>query len=324
MSPPSASVTSSDVARQAGVSRATVSYVINDRPGIPAATRRRVLAAVDALGYVPSGAARALRTGSSDLVVLHYPEWTIGHVTGLIIRHLTALVEDLGLALVTSQMRADGPQAWSALAPRAVLGLFPLPAAVRRGVERSGCRHIITVQTTRDRRRQRLSAPPTVGQLTHLADRGHRRVGFAAEIDPTLAWFSQRRFANLSATAATLGLPAPTTMEVGTDPSRADAAVRRWSGEGTDSVAAYNDDVALAVCAAARRLGVAVPGELAVIGLDNTPAGACASPALTSVDTAPEIVARHLAARLDRALNGTRRPVPCPAEHYTVVQRATT
>ena len=56
-------VTSADVARQAGVSRATVSYVLNAAPGqtISAETRERVLHVAAMLGYAPSAAARTLR-----------------------------------------------------------------------------------------------------------------------------------------------------------------------------------------------------------------------------------------------------------------------
>ena len=63
--------TSADVARLAAVSRATVSYVLNDTPhqSIPEATRRRVLDAAAELGYTPSAAARALRSGRSDIVL---------------------------------------------------------------------------------------------------------------------------------------------------------------------------------------------------------------------------------------------------------------
>ena len=62
-------VSSSDVARRAGVSRATVSYVVNDRPDktISAGTRRRVLDAVRELGYVPSATAAALSAGRSRI-----------------------------------------------------------------------------------------------------------------------------------------------------------------------------------------------------------------------------------------------------------------
>ena len=67
--------TSSDVARLAGVSRATVSYVLNGRAdqSIPEATRDRVLAAAAELAYVPNAASRALRAGESRLVLLVNP-----------------------------------------------------------------------------------------------------------------------------------------------------------------------------------------------------------------------------------------------------------
>ena len=63
------------MARRAGVSRATVSYVLNDVPhqSIPDATRQRVLAAAEELGYTPHAAARTLRAGESRLVCSSMP-----------------------------------------------------------------------------------------------------------------------------------------------------------------------------------------------------------------------------------------------------------
>ena len=77
-------VTAADVAARAGVSRATVSYVLNDTPHqvIPETTRERVRAAAAELGYTPSVAARALMTGRSDIVLLLLPEWPIGTCVG--------------------------------------------------------------------------------------------------------------------------------------------------------------------------------------------------------------------------------------------------
>src|SRR3954449_3693311 len=95
-------VTSADVARLAGVSRATVSYVLNDTPrqSISADTRTRVLDAAAQLGYAPSAAARALRSGRSDIVLCLLPDWPIGPTVGLFLEHLSAALAAEGLTFV--------------------------------------------------------------------------------------------------------------------------------------------------------------------------------------------------------------------------------
>ncbi|WP_420111240.1 LacI family DNA-binding transcriptional regulator [Pseudactinotalea sp.] len=70
-------VTRNDVARVAGVSPAVVSYVLNDGPRpVAAATRQRVVAAIEALGYRRDGLARALKRGRSDTLGLVIPDIT--------------------------------------------------------------------------------------------------------------------------------------------------------------------------------------------------------------------------------------------------------
>ena len=93
-------LTSADVARESGVSRTTVSYVLNGKVGvaIPEATRQRVRDAAERLGYTPSAAARALRSGKSDLVLCVLPNWTIGPVIDTLLDHLTSELADRGLS----------------------------------------------------------------------------------------------------------------------------------------------------------------------------------------------------------------------------------
>src|SRR5690242_1058944 len=95
-------VTSADVARLAGVSRATVSYVLNDRPGqsISTDTRSRVLDAAARLGYAPSAAARALRSGRSEVVLCLLPDWPIGPEVGALLGNLSTEMARAGLTFV--------------------------------------------------------------------------------------------------------------------------------------------------------------------------------------------------------------------------------
>lgn len=118
-------VTSSDVARAAGVSRTTVSYVFNGRGAIPEETRTRVRAVADSLGYRPSGIARALRTGTTDLVVLVLPAWSPSDVLGRLIRRMSMGLEALGLPMVVTQVEPESVGLWAAMTP---LGILSLPA----------------------------------------------------------------------------------------------------------------------------------------------------------------------------------------------------
>src|SRR5919202_4352927 len=119
-------VTSADVAREAGVSRATVSYVLNAVPHqkIPETTRQRILDAAARLGYAPSPAARALRSGRSDVVLCLLPDWPIGPTVGAMLQHLSAALADAGLTLLAHPRVGDGTRVsrvWQAITPAAVM-----------------------------------------------------------------------------------------------------------------------------------------------------------------------------------------------------------
>src|SRR3954463_10135494 len=119
-------VTSADVAREAGVSRTTVSYVLNETPHqtIPEATRRRVLEAAARLEYAPSAAARALQSGRSDVVLCLLPDWPIGPTVGTLLEHLSAALAAEGLTLLAHPRGAGtdvGSQVWKAITPAAVI-----------------------------------------------------------------------------------------------------------------------------------------------------------------------------------------------------------
>lgn len=143
-------VTSGDVAREAGVSRATVSYVLNDTPHqkIAEATRRRVWEAAARLGYAPSAAARTLRTGRSDIVLGVLPDWPIQHVLGRLIQQLTnAFAEHEFTFLVHSSARPARPlrEIWRALTPAAVLALSEFPETEAEAMRAVGIEVVMTL-----------------------------------------------------------------------------------------------------------------------------------------------------------------------------------
>ncbi|MQA33816.1 LacI family DNA-binding transcriptional regulator, partial [Modestobacter roseus] len=269
-----ARVTSADVARESGVSRTTVSYVLNDTAGvtISADTRQRVRDAADRLGYSPSAAARALRSGRSDLVLCVLPNWPVGPVLDTVLDELTRELAERQLSVLVHHGRGARPLAelWRAVTPRAVVGFTEFGAQDADAMRRAGIPVLST--SLDDDPRAVFAVPQTrVGQLQaeHLADAGHVRLGWAGPAEPRLADFAERRLAGVRAECAWRGMAPPVVQEVDLDVRSATDAVRTWHTAGVTAVAAYNDEVALAVLAGARARGLAVPDDLAVIGVDD-------------------------------------------------------
>jgi DNA-binding LacI/PurR family transcriptional regulator len=162
-------------------------------------------------------------------------------------------------------------------------------------------------------------------QVEHLAARGHRVLAYAAPSDSRLAAFTERRVAGARAACARLGLPEPRLHTVELEAESAAAAVRSWrGGEPVTAVAAYNDEVALAVLAGLRAEGMRVPEDVAVIGVDDIPMARLASPALTTVWQAIDAQAQHLASSVLAALGYPVPPRRAALELFHVFQRAST
>src|SRR5690606_24705194 len=107
-------VTQADVAARAGVSRRTVSNVINDYPHISSDVLKRVQDAIDELGYTPSQAARSLRTARSGVLQLVIPELDVPYFAELA-RSVTTEAESRGLSVLITQTSGDGARELAAL-----------------------------------------------------------------------------------------------------------------------------------------------------------------------------------------------------------------
>lgn len=161
-------------------------------------------------------------------------------------------------------------------------------------------------------------------QVQHLARSGHRRIGYAAPNDPRVAEFADLRLAGVRAQCADLGLPEPLVESVDLEVASGSAAVRSWraAAPAVSAVAAYNDEVALAVLAGVRAEGLRVPEDVAVIGVDDIPAARLAAPALTTVSQAIEAQAEYLAAAVVAALDGHGAPPARSDDILAVIVRA--
>jgi DNA-binding LacI/PurR family transcriptional regulator len=309
-----------------------VSYVLNgkDDVAIPEATRQRVRDAAARLGYTPSAAARALRSGRSDLVLCVLPNWTIGPVIDTLLDHLSTELGERGLSVLVHHDRPPRPLSdlWRAVTPCVVLGLAPFADEDERAMRRAGIKIVGSV-LDEEHAPGTFSAPQTeIGrlQVQHLVERGHRVLAYAAPSDPRLTAFADRRVAGVLQACAALGLPAPRIDAVALDPEAASRAVRRWreGDEPVTAVAAYNDEVALAVLSGVRAEGLRVPQDVAVIGVDDIPVARLAAPALTTVWQAVDAQARYLAAAVLAALDDSLDAPTHPGDVFHVIARDST
>jgi DNA-binding LacI/PurR family transcriptional regulator len=323
-------VTSADVARLAGVSRATVSYVLNDTPKqtISTGTRTRVLDAAARLGYAPSAAARTLRTGRSDVVLCLLPDWPIGPEAGSTLSNLSTALARQGLTFVVHPgNREDRPigEIWKAITPAAVIAWTEFSDTEVAAMRAAGVALVVaSLRRSKHPDHSELEVPQELigrRQADHLAASGHTRLGYAYPDDERLRIFAEPRLAGVREACSRRQVRGPATETVALDPGAAAAAVRRWHAAGVTGVCAYNDEVALAVLSGVRRLGLHTPGDLAVIGVDDIPSACLAAPALTTVTTDQAAVAANLSAAVVAAIAGEPAPVVTATDLVRVVRR---
>jgi DNA-binding LacI/PurR family transcriptional regulator len=327
-----------DVARRAGVSSAAVSFAVNDRPGVSPETRERILEAARELGWRPSASARALteaRTRAIGFVLARDPVQI--ELDSFFVRFLSGLERTLAPAdyALLLQLVPEGPalSAYERLAfagrvdgflladvevddPRfALLEDAGLPV-VLAGHPAGEC-PFPWVETRH--------AEGTAAAVEHLRGLGHERIAFlggSAEHEHVQARLE--RWQEAAGPAAGLVVHA-----------RADAvaeAAREVLGlaGGPDAevdpptaVVCTSDPLALALVGTARDAGLSVPGDVSVVGFDDSPLAALASPALTSVRVDYAEFGAAAAGALLAAINGAEPPAYSPSAPELVARAST-
>lgn len=317
-------VTSTDVARAAGVSRTTVSNVLNDKPGfvIGEQTRARILAAAERLGYRPHASAKRLAAGRSEIVLLSLPDLPIGaNVARFAEQFATALAES-GLTVVAHLAGVPGrslPDVCAEIDAAAVVTLTSLDHAGETALRQAGAQVVVMPDDAMDTMHSRIGYL----QARHLIERGHRRLGYADPRQIVPRRMADLRFRGAAQACAEEGLEPPVLLNVDLDPADAAEAVTRWTEQSVTGVCAYNDETALAVLAGARENGLDVPADLAIIGCDALPAGRVATPPLSTVTFDLEVAGKHAAHRVLRSLDGHAPDPMGPASDPQLLIRAT-
>lgn len=308
-------VTMADVAQRAGTSMISVSRAFKNSPLVSDELRDRIKTAAAELGYVPNRAASALASARSMNIAVVIPSMTnavfVDTLAGinevLMPRGYQTLIgtthyepqEELRLLRSFLEFSPDGllitgtdhlPETWKLIENLKIPTVHLMDRAERPDDYSVGL--------------SQFEGGYAIGR--HLIERGYRRIGFvAAQLDPrTLARGEGYRRAleeaGLYDPARELRVPDRSSISLGA------ALLDRMLADFPDTDALFfcNDDLALGALFHCQRLGIQVPGQLALAGFNDLPPSAWTMPSLTTVATPRLDIGREAAAMLLALLSG--------------------
>jgi LacI family transcriptional regulator len=331
-------VTLARVAAQAGVSPATVSKVLNARAGVSEGTRRRIEQLVEDLGYVAVAERQRPARGIAGPLVEVLVDSLDSPYTWTLLNGVVAAAEVAGGGIVLGRVSAladEPPLAWAQrLARTGRIGV--LEASTETSREREAALKAVglplVVVDPMDEPRpsvHSIGATNWAGGLSatrHLVGLGHRRIAYVGgpagspcDVARENGYLAALREAGVAADS-TLTTHGPFTFEHGLS---AGLSVLDRRDRPT-AVFAGCDLIAVGLLEAARRLGIAVPDELSVIGFDDSGLAASSAPPLTTVHQPILEMGRAAVATLFRLAAADTAPVHRVELATQLVVRAST
>ena len=303
--------TINDVARIAGVSKKTVSRVINRSPLLNEETRRKVEEVIESLGYIPNPQARALALRRNFLIGLVHDNPNAQTVMNVQQGMLEALrgtefemvvrPVDRGSATMLDDLRHF-------LERQRLFGVLLMPPisendSVARLCADIGCRYVRMGSAPLDKPENMVTSNDrqAVREATeHLIANGHRRIGLVA--GPHGFRSALERRLGFEDALGDAGIALPRSMIADgnyTFESGLVAAERLLDlMPRPTAILSCNDEMAAGVIHAARQRGLEIPRDLSIIGFDDTPIAAHVWPPLTTVRWPIASMARSAALKL--------------------------
>lgn len=303
--------TINDVARIAGVSKKTVSRVINDSQALNAETRQRVRDVIASLGYVPNPQARALALRRNFLIGLIHDNPNAQMVMN--VQHgLLEVLRDTEYELILHPVDRGSPTITDDIArflerqrPHGVMLLPPVSERddIARLCASLGVRYVRMGSAQFDTPENSACSndrEEVENAIQWLISQGHRNIGFIA--GPAGFRSAAERRAGYEAAMEGAGLAMPRAL-IGqgdyTFASGLRAAERVLDGSPRPTaIFASNDEMAAGVLHVARQRGLDIPADLSIVGFDDTPFAAQMWPPLTTVRWPIAAMARAAAHKL--------------------------
>ncbi len=288
--------TINDIARLAGVSKKTVSRVINRSPLLNEATRERVEALIRANGYVPNPQARALALGRNFLIGLIHDNPNAQMILNMqqgILDTLRGTDFELVVRPVDRHSASMLDDVRSFLERQRLFGVVILPPisendALARLCDDIGCRYVRMGSAILDDSQHMVASndrEAVVEAVQYLVEQGHTRIGLIEGPHGFRSASERRKGFEIALAAAGIDLPenfvvgGQYTFESGV----AGADMLLGLAVRPTAIFACNDEMAAGTLFAARERGLGVPADLSIIGFDDTPIAARVWPPLTTV-----------------------------------------
>lgn len=292
-------VTSQQVAKRAGVSRSTVSFVLNDVPGISIGqeTRQRVLQAAKELGYVPSAAARTLVSGQTrtiGLIIHGAHHLQVDPFISQVLHSLIDISRQKGFRVIVEAVEQVGEngsyvQLVQAKQIDGLVVLNPrsddrqLPALIEQGFP------VVLIGTLKHPKEHAVIHRSCAEAVVHhLLELGHERVAHISYA-PLHYLTAKSRLRGYQRALAKAGVAYDETLvHLGNYSAESGYQAMRALLEGhakPSAVFAGNDTIAIGALAAIHQAGLTVPKDIAVIGYDDIPIAPFTVPPLTTVRT---------------------------------------
>lgn len=291
-------VTLRDVAKQAGVSPTAVSFAYNAPHQLSQATRDRIIDTANELGYQPHPVARTLATGRTNTIGLVMPtglDWILHDpLFSLILGEIGTICDEEKMRILI--VPASGEVSPGLLATIAADGfvLFSIDGShpLAKAVENTN-RPLVMINGDENLRAPMFNVDDFNGAYLaakHLLERGHRRIAVGTigpREDGVVIPAYERRMRGYEAAIRDAGLPPSTLRPVyirGLLSMAKESFEKIWSLDPRPTAVLCVSDVrALSVLNGARKAGVSIPSDLAVVGFDNLPDSAVSTPPLTTL-----------------------------------------
>lgn len=281
-----------DVAKAAGVSAQTVSRALRDSPNVNPDTRKRVLAAVERLGYRFNNAARVLSSGRSHTIGLVLLQSGGYYSRSAVTAGVEAAAGEAGYAVsIATIARLDTglmERSLSKLADQGVDGIViavPLISVTQKMEDITRDIPTVTLDGSRTASARVLGIDQKeAGRIAtqHLLDLGHRQVWHVSGPDEWIE--ARRRREGWQECLAAAGIQAPPPLEGDWSP---DSGYRQGQVlamiPDVTAVFAASDEMAFGVIRALRERGRSVPGDVSIVSVDDIALAAYCSPPLTTV-----------------------------------------